>query len=95
MDRLSPEAAKTFAVNAARIEDSGDLFDLLCDALTHIRGHRVAHFLFPSFGSDPKRDMVTIAYENFPDELMDGHLGNRLCTKAPDVLHGLNKIVSH
>ena len=90
MDRLSPEAAKRFAVNAALIEDSGDLFDLLCDALAHIRGHRVAYFHFPPFGSDPKRDMITIAYENFPDALVDGYLRNRLWTRAPDVLHGLN-----
>jgi DNA-binding CsgD family transcriptional regulator len=90
MDRLSPQAAKEFAVKAARIEDVGELFDLLCDALAHVRGHRVAYFHFPPFGADPKRDMITIAYQNFPDELADGYLRNRLWMEAPDVLHALN-----
>lgn len=44
MDRLSPKAAKEFAVKAATIEETGDLFDLLCDALMDVRGQRVAYF---------------------------------------------------
>jgi DNA-binding CsgD family transcriptional regulator len=90
LDRLSPEAAREFAVSAARIEDIGELFDLLCDALAHVRGHRVAYLHFPPFGADPKRDMITIAYQNVPDELLGGYLRNRLWMRSPDVLHGLN-----